>query len=83
MVSVDGTVVAIGGRSNNELSNAIFQLVCSSLDECQWTEMAQKMSVARSNFVAMPIPDEMTNCRAKVRPKSNFSLESFFFKKTS
>ena len=72
MVSVDGTVVAIGGWSNNELSNAIFHLVCSSLDECQWTQMAQKLSVARDNFVAMTIPDEMTNCRAKVRTKGPF-----------
>ena len=66
MVSVDGTVVAIGGRSNGALSNAIFQLVCSSLDECQWAEMAQKLSVARWDFVAMAIPDEMTNCKKKL-----------------
>ena len=65
MVSVDGAVVAIGGSSNDGNSNAIFRLVCSSLDECQWAEMAQKMSVAREDFVAMAIPYEMANCQKK------------------
>jgi len=65
MVSVNGTVVAIGGLNNDGYSNAIFQLVCSALDECVWVEMAQKLSVARGNFVAMTIPDEMTNCQKK------------------
>ena len=69
MVSVDGAAVAIGGDSDGDYSNAIFRLVCSALDECQWAKMAQKMSVAREDFVAMTIPDEMTNCRAKVITK--------------
>ena len=63
MVSVDGTVVAIGGWSNSAWSDAIFHLICSALDECQWAEMAQRLSVARSFFVAMAIPDEMVNCQ--------------------
>ena len=67
MVSVDGTVVAIGGHRNGD-SNAIFHMVCSVLDECQWVEMAQKLSVARGYFVAMtilPDADEMSNCQKK------------------
>ena len=84
MVSVDGTVIAIGGYggfggewSHGDYSNSLYKLVCSQ--KCRWIELAQKLTVARYGFVAMTIPDEMTNCRAKVRTKVyNYSLESFF-----
>ena len=64
MVSVDGAVIAIGGYSNvNGYSKSLYKLACSQ--ECHWKEMSQKLTVARSSFVAMTIPDEMTNCQKK------------------
>lgn len=69
MVNFDGSVVAIGGKSFDGLSKALFKLDCTTYDDCQWKEMSQKLTVARGAFVAMTIPDEMTNCTAKVRTK--------------
>ena len=70
MVNFDGHVIAIGGYNSNEGdSNALFKLDCTTYDDCQWIKMAQKLKVARSAFVAMTIPDEIANCRAKVRTK--------------
>ena len=66
MVEFDGTVVAIGGYSKDDQSSSLIKLVCS-IDECQWTEMSQKLEVARCLFVAMLIPDEMTNCHKKLK----------------
>ena len=63
MVSVDGTVIAIGGNNNNDNLNALYKLECS--DDCHWKEMSQKLTFARRHFVAMTIPDEMTNCPKK------------------
>ena len=64
MVSVDGTVIAIGGYSNDGCySKSLYKLECS--DDCHWKEMSQKLTAAREWFVAMTIPDEMTNCQKK------------------
>ena len=69
MVNFDGSVVAIGGGKRSGHSDALFKLLCSTKGECEWKKMSQKLTVARDFFVAMTIPDEMANCRAKVRTK--------------
>ena len=82
IVNFDGSVISIGGWNSNGPSDALFKLVCST-KECKWEKMAQKLKVARNAFVAMTIPDEMANCRAKVRSKSYINIESFFLKDVS
>ena len=70
MVNFDGSVIVIGGWGKEDgHSDSLYKLVCSNDKRCKWEEMSQKLTVARQNFVAMMIPDEMTNCRAKVRTK--------------
>ena len=63
MVNYEGSVIAIGGYDYDDYSKSLFKLECS--DECQWKEMSQKLAEGRTDFVAMTIPDEMTNCQKK------------------
>jgi hypothetical protein len=62
--SPDGQgVIVIGGYSDtdNEYQSSIYKLICDQL-ECKWSEMEQQLKIARSNFVAMLIPDALTTC---------------------
>ena len=78
MVNFDSSVVVIGGWSEkNSYSSSLYKLMCSH-DECMWSEMGQKLIAAREMFVAMKIPDEMTNCTAKVRNQSVISTLNYF-----
>jgi hypothetical protein len=62
--SPDGQgVIVIGGFSStdDEFQSSIYKLICDQL-ECTWSEMEQQLKIARSNLVAMLIPDALTNC---------------------
>jgi hypothetical protein len=59
--SPDGQgVIVIGGYSAAHQSS-IYKLICDQL-ECKWSEMEQKLKIARQLSVAMLIPDTLTNC---------------------
>ena len=64
MVSVDDSVVAIGGVDKNtgQDSANIFKLECNQEQECGWYKLSETLEVARYYFVAMMIPDHLTNC---------------------
>jgi hypothetical protein len=62
--SPDGQgVIFIGGWSENSglQSSFFYKLICDQLG-CKWSEMEQELKIHRSNFVAMLIPDTLTNC---------------------
>jgi hypothetical protein len=61
--SPDGQgVIVIGGYSNGDgYQSSIHKLICDQL-ECKWSEMEQKLKIARQLSVAMLIPDILTNC---------------------
>jgi hypothetical protein len=62
--SPDGQgVILIGGRSttDDEYQSSMYKLICDQL-ECKWSEMEQQLKIARGYFVAMLIPDRLTNC---------------------
>jgi hypothetical protein len=63
LTSPDGQgVIVIGGYSNGDgYQSSIYKLICDQL-ECKWSEMEQQLKIARANFVAMLIPDILTNC---------------------
>ena len=65
MIEFGDTAIAIGGTSYDGLhpSNSLYKLVCYHGTNCEWKEMSQKLRVARFDFVAMLIPDWMTNCK--------------------
>jgi hypothetical protein len=56
-------VILIGGYSNtdNAFQSSIYKLICDQLG-CNWSEMKQQLQIARRSFVAMLIPDTLTNC---------------------
>jgi hypothetical protein len=66
--SPDGQgVIVIGGYSADDSAaggayqSSIHKLICDQLG-CKWSEMEQQLKIARAAFVAMLIPDALTNC---------------------
>jgi hypothetical protein len=59
ITSPDGKGVIIFGGSDQ---SSLYQLNCDDESGCKWDEMEQRLKVARSDFVAMIIPDRLTNC---------------------
>lgn len=62
MVSLNDSVVVIGGFDGFSYQSAIYELTCSRLN-CQWETLSQSLEHARTNFVAMLIPDQVANCK--------------------
>ena len=59
------SVVIVGGKSNNgEYSKSLYKFSCSNR-ACTWTTMEQEMSIGRSSFVAIPIPESLAKCKGK------------------
>jgi hypothetical protein len=66
MVRLGKGQAILGGRSMQfhsiiGLSNKIYSLTCSNR-HCTISLVSSELSVARNNFVAIPIPDEMAGC---------------------
>ena len=66
MVRLGKGQAILGGRSKQfhttiGLSNKIYSLTCSNR-HCTISLLNRELTVARSNFVAIPIPDEMAGC---------------------
>jgi hypothetical protein len=53
----------MGGHSTtgNADQSSIYKLICDQLG-CKWSEMEQQLIIPRRFFVAMLIPDTLTNC---------------------
>ncbi len=64
------TLVLIGGDDGQGTSNGqdylstFYQLSCNEEDDisCEWQLMQQQLEVARSQHVAMCIPNSLTTC---------------------
>ena len=55
-------LVLIGGYSYDDgFQDGIFKFTCANRN-CAWTKMPQKLRVARENFVAIPIPENLATC---------------------
>ena len=58
-------VVILGGSdSNYKASKGIYKITCSNR-ACTWTEMNQELSVGRTDFVAIAIPNSVAKCKSK------------------
>ena len=58
MVSVGQDLIVLGGFSDSGgTSNSLYKLSCSS-NKCNWETLSQKLKTPRSQFVAIPVPDE-------------------------
>jgi hypothetical protein len=64
LTSPDGQgVILISGHSatDSAYQSSIHKLICDQLG-CKWSEMEQQLKIARESFVAMLIPNHLTNC---------------------
>ena len=61
MVTLDKDVVAIGGKVYPDLQSSLYLMTCQN-KVCEWQTMSQELKVGRYQFVAMLIPDELTDC---------------------
>ena len=61
IVPFDKDVVIIGGWDGSSYQSSLHRLTCHNQD-CEWKTMSQQLKVARSDFVAMLIPDELVDC---------------------
>ena len=62
IVPFDKDVVIIGGGNENGYpQSSLHRLTCQNQD-CEWKTMSQQLKVARREFVAILIPDELVDC---------------------
>ena len=63
IVPFDKDVVIIGGWSDDGggYQSSLHRLTCHNQD-CEWKTMSQQLKVARDDFVAILIPDELVDC---------------------
>ena len=61
MVPFEKGQAIIGGFSTSSDNSKIYMLTCSNR-VCKFDTLGQELSVPRGWFVAMPIPDDMTDC---------------------
>jgi hypothetical protein len=59
--SPDGEGVILMGGYSYEYQSSIHKLICDQLG-CKWSEMEQQLKIPRELFVAMLIPNYLTNC---------------------
>ena len=62
IVPFDKDVVIVGGEFPQ--SSSLYRLTCQNQD-CEWKTMSQQLKVARFDFVAILIPDELVDCSGK------------------
>merc|ERR1712150_338772 len=60
MVPFGNGQVIIGGW-NGQYQGKIYRVTCSNR-KCAITKMDQELTIPRSSFVAIPIPDELSGC---------------------
>ena len=67
MVPLDKDLVVIAGYSNDGsgYQSSLYILSCHNKG-CGWATMTQTLQVARQQFVAMLIPDDLTDCSKKL-----------------
>jgi hypothetical protein len=75
LTSPDGKgVILIGGwevpDGPQNQTATLYRLNCEDFFGCNWQEMEQKLKVGRRNFVAMIIPDSLTNCTKTILNKT-------------
>ena len=63
IVEIQGDAFLFGGEeSSKNYNSAIYQLTCSS-GNCSWSTLNQELKVARTQTVAIPVPDNF--CEGK------------------
>ena len=65
MISIGNRIMTIGGFNGfaKGYFNEIYQLQCPT---CQWMMMKQSLQYKRDRFIAIPIPNDMTDCHQNI-----------------
>ena len=61
MVRLGNAQAILGGNSNNVYQSKIYLMTCSNWN-CIISLLSRELSVARDDFVAIPIPDSISGC---------------------
>ena len=61
MVPLGKGQVIIGGYGNRTIQGKIYYVTCAQR-KCKVTKMDQELTIPRSSFVAIPIPDDISGC---------------------
>ena len=62
MVSIGDDLIVVGGISlSGRRSSNLYRLSCRNSD-CHWSELPQKLAIAREVLVAIAIPDNFVEC---------------------
>ena len=61
MVRLGNGQTILGGNSNDVYQSKIYLMTCSNWN-CIISLLSRELSVARDDFVAIPIPDTISGC---------------------
>ena len=62
-VSKDGKSLIIAGGATPANSRNIYRVFCPTRNTCEAIDTEKTMKIARSNHIAMLIPDELATCQ--------------------
>ena len=69
MVRIGPDLLVLGGNTYSSIeSNSIYRLSCTNI-QCKWETLSQRLSIPRVSFVAIPVPDDFTNCLGEQKIK--------------
>ena len=66
IVRIGLDLLVLGGFNPNAngiryYSEELFKLSCTN-NECEWEKLPQNLTIPRSEFVAIPVPDDFITC---------------------
>ena len=73
MVSTSKGILVLGGNRHSE----ILQLDCqdAEIENCEWKPIVQKMKVARSSHVVIPLPESYDICTVPDYPDATIATK--------
>ena len=61
LITINQDLVAIGGSNYDFIQNFMHRLTCKN-KECWWQTLHNKLTIGRTQFVAILLPDSAANC---------------------
>ena len=78
MVSTSKGILVLGGNSQGVRRHSeILQLYCqdAKIENCEWKPIVQKMEVARSSHVVIPLPESYDICTVPDYPDATIATK--------
>ena len=61
IVNIGMDLIAVGGVSNRQYSGYLHKFSCEN-QNCKWEKLPKELKIPRSEFVAIPVPNDFVNC---------------------